>query len=107
MDDLGFSSSEEEESEADEQVDEEIETELQNEEISKDAPSAHQEAPSIQQISQKRTHLSSPSESDKDDQPSGQNNLQLVMTQANSTGWIKVSKKKGKKGRFEGNNPSG
>lgn len=46
LDDLGFSSSEEEESEADVQIDEEIEVDLQNEEISKDAPSAHQEAPS-------------------------------------------------------------
>lgn len=96
-----------EESEADVQVDEEIEAYLQNEEIPKDAPSAHQEAPSNQQISQKCTHLSSSSDSDKDDQPPGQNNLQLVMTQPNTTGWIKVSKKKGKKCRFAGSNPSG
>jgi len=89
------------------QFDEEIEADLQNEEIPKDAPSAHPEAPSNQQISQKRSHFPSSSDSDKDDQPSEQNNLQLVMTQPSSTGWIKVSKKKGKKCRFAGNNPSG
>lgn len=89
------------------QVDEEIEADMQNEEIPRDAPSAVPKVPSNPQISQKRSHLSSSSDSKKDAQPSEESNLQLVTSQPSSTGWIKVSKKKGKKCRFVENNPSG
>lgn len=50
-------------------------------------------------ISQKRTHESSPSESDKDISPLAQHNLQILPAQQNHLGWFKVGKKKGKKGR--------
>ena len=48
------------------QVDEEVEADMQNEEIPGDPPSAVPEAPSNPQISQKRAHLSSSSDSEKE-----------------------------------------
>jgi len=86
---------------------EEIVADGQNVEILLEAPLDDPANPSVSQISQKRSHLSSSSDSDKDIPPPGQNSLQLVMAQPNSTGWVKVSKKKGKKCRVIVTAPSG
>ena len=66
-----------------------------------DAPSANPADSSAPPISQKHSHVSSSSDSDKDIPLPEQNSLQLVMAHPNSTGWVKVSKKKGKKCRLE------
>ena len=91
--DTDYSSSDEEELEA------ELEADGQNNETLSEAPSGCPEVPSAPPISQKRSHDSTSSDSDKDIPPPEQNSLQLVTTHPNSTGWIKVGKKKGKKCR--------
>jgi len=90
MDDTDSSSSDEEEIKAD----------GQNVEISLDAPLVNLTVPSAPQFSQKHSHISKSSDSDKDILQSEKNSLQLVMAQPNSTGWVKLSKKKGKKCRL-------
>ena len=89
MDDTDYSSSDEEEIEAD----------GQNVEIPLDIPSVSPVIPSAPPFSQKRSHVSSSLDSDKDIPSLEQNSLQLVMAHPNPTGWVKVSKKKGKKSR--------
>lgn len=90
MDDIESSSSDEED----------IEVEKENLEHSKDSPSAHPEDPSAPLISQKRSHESSFSDSDKETPPLAHNCLQVVLIQPDHNGWVKVSKKKGKKCRL-------
>lgn len=91
MDDADSSSSDEEEIEAD---GEKVESPM-------DIPSASPEDPFAPPISQKRSHLSSSSDSDKDIPPSGQSSLQMVPAQPSTDGWVRVGKKKGKKCRLE------
>lgn len=67
--------------------------------LAQDAPSTVPVEPSVPPISQKRTHESSPSDSDKDTSPSAQLSLQITPAQQSNPGWVKVGKKKGKKGR--------
>ena len=86
---------------------EEIVADGQNVEILLEARLDDLTNPTFSQISQKRYHLSSSSDSDKDIPPPGQNSLQLVTTQPNSIRWVKVSKKKGKKSRVIVTSPSG
>ena len=76
MDDTDSSSSNEEE----------IEEDGQNDEISLESPLANPAIPSAPPISQKRSHVSSSSDSDKDIPPPEKNILQLVMSHPNSTG---------------------
>ena len=64
-----------------------------------DSPSTGPEESIIPPNSQKRTHESSPSDSDKEISPSAQLSLQIMPTQQSNLGWVKVGKKKGKKGR--------
>jgi hypothetical protein len=86
---------------------EEIVADGMNAEIPPDAPLDDPANPSVSQISQKRSHFTSSSDSEKDFPPPGQNSLQLVSAQPNSTEWVKVSKKKGKKSRVTVTIPSG
>ena len=89
MDDIESSSSDEE--------DIEVEENLQH---PQDTSSAHDKDPSAPQISQKRSHEPSSSDSDKESPPLAQNSLQVVPVQPDQNGWVKVSKKKGKKFRL-------
>ena len=107
MYDLDFSSSDEEETEAVLQNDEATVADVQNDVIPMETPSGAPAVSSDPQFSLKRSHFSSSSDSDKDIPPPVQNSLQLVMAQPNSTGWVKVNKKKGKKCRVAGNDPLG
>lgn len=91
MDDIESSSSDEDD----------IEAEEENLEHPEDSPSACTKDPSAPLLSQKRTHESSPSGSDKESPPSAQICLQVVPVQPDHNGWVKVSKKKGKKCRLE------
>lgn len=86
-----FSSSDEENEEEDEEVMDETPEQV--------APSARHEEATVPPISQKRTHESSPSGSDKELSPTAQRFLQIVQAQQGSSGWVRVGKKKGKKGR--------
>ena len=72
-----------------------------------DAPPAHPEDLTAPPTSQKRTHESSSSDSDKDIPPLVQSSLQVVPVQPSHNGWVKVSKKKGKKCRIEDSTHSG
>ena len=65
-----------------------------------DTSSEHNKDPSAPLISQKRSHEPSSSDSDKESAPLAQNSLQVVPIQPDQNGWVKVSKKKGKKCRF-------
>ena len=91
MDDIESSSSDEEDIEVDEE----------NLEHPKDSPSARAVDPSAPLFSQKRSHVSSPSNSDKESPPLAQNSLLVVPVQPDQNGWVKVSKRKGKKCRLE------
>ena len=91
MDDLDTFSSDEEDNEVDEE----------NLEHPKDSPSACPEDPSAPPITQKRSHETSSSDSNKETPPLAQNCLQVVPVQPEQNGWVKVSKKKGKKCRLE------
>ena len=86
MDDIDSSSSDEED----------IEVEGENLDPPKDAPLACPVDPTAPLISQKRTHESSSSDSDKETPPSMQNSLQVIPVQLAHNGWVTVSKKKGK-----------
>ena len=90
MDDLEISSSDEED----------IEVEEEHLEHPKDSPSACPEDPSAPLISQKHSYETSSSDSDKETPPLAQNSLQVVPIQPDQNGWVKVSKKKGKKCRL-------
>lgn len=68
MDDIESSSSDEEG----------IEVEEENLELRKDSPSAHAKDPFVPMFAQKRSHESSPSDSDKESPPLAQNSLQVV-----------------------------
>lgn len=85
---------------------EEIVVDGLNAEIPLDAPLDDPANPSVSQISQKRSHFTSSSDFEKDFPPPGQNSLQLVSAHPNSTEWVKVSKKKGKKSRVTVTAPS-
>ena len=79
----------------------------QNVEQPKDKPSASTVDPSAPLISQKRTHESSSSDSDKETPSSVQNSLQLVPAHPSHNGWVQVSKKKGRKCHLEVSTHSG
>lgn len=65
-----------------------------------DLPSTGCEDTSVPPNSQKRTHESSPSDSDKESSPSAQLSLQIMPVQQSHLDWVKVGKKKGKKCRI-------
>lgn len=67
----------------------------ENLEHPKDSPSDRAVDPSAPLFSQKRSHVSSPSDSDKESPPLAQNSLQVVPIQLDQNGWVKVSKNKG------------
>lgn len=84
MDDIEYSSSDEED----------IEVEEENLEQLKDSPSAHTKDPFVPLFSQKCSLESLPSASDKESPPLAQNSLQVVRVQPDQNGWVKFSKKK-------------
>ena len=86
-----FSSSDEEVEEEDEEVMDEMPEQV--------SPSVHHEEATVTPTAQKRSHESSPSDSDKELLPPVQNSLQIVLDQPGPNGWVKVGKKKGKKSR--------
>jgi len=86
---------------------EEIVADGQNIEIPLDAPLDDPANPSGSQIHQKCSHFTSSSDSEKDISMPEQNSLQLVSAQPNSTDWVKVSKKKGKKSHVTVTTPAG
>lgn len=53
--------------------------------------------PSAPPLSQKRTHETSPSDSDKEISPSSQRGTLVLPSIQDQLGWVKVGKKKGKK----------
>ena len=72
-----------------------------------DPPSASPEESNVPPNSQKRTHESSPSDSDKETSPTAQLSLQVVPAQPHHLGWVKVGKKKGKKCRMDDSTHTG
>ena len=97
LEDLDSSSSEEEESDSDE----EIATQQQP------SPSDVPEKPLVLSVVQKRPHISSSSDSDKDAPPGSCSDLQVVSISPGPDGWVKVVNKKGKKFRIMHSTPSG
>ena len=86
---------------------EDIEVEGENLDHPKDAPPACPMDPATPLISQKCTHESSSSDSDKETPPSAQNSFQVVPVQPAHNSWVTVSKKKGKKCRLGDSTHSG
>jgi len=58
-------------------------------------------------IAQKRVHLTSSSDSEKEGPPVEIPNLQVVMAHSPQDGWVEVKKRKGKKLRVEASAHSG
>lgn len=58
-------------------------------------------------ITQKRVHLTSSSDSEKEGSPVENANLQVVIAHSPHDGWVKVQKRKGKKFRVEASIHSG
>ena len=69
--------------------------------LAQDPTSTGPEESTIPPLSQKISLETSPSDSDKEISPSAQLSLQILPTQQDHLGWVKVGKKKGKKGRIE------
>ena len=90
MDDFSSSSDEEEENEDG----------MEDSPAQDPPPTAPMES-SAPPLSQKRSHETSPSDSDKELSPAAQLRLLILPTIQDELGWVKVSKKKSKKGRTE------
>ena len=86
---------------------EDIEVEEENQNPPRDAPPARPADSTDPPTSQKRSHESSSSNSDKETPPSTQISLQVVPVQEALNGWVTVSKKKGKKCRLGDSTHSG
>ena len=67
--------------------------------LAQDLPPTGPEESTAPPLSKKRSHEASPSDSDKEISPSAQLSLQVFPSQPDQLGWVKVGKKKGKKGR--------
>ena len=96
MDDFDFSTDGEEETAEDMEAN-----------LAQNPPQTELEDLSVQPISQKRIHESSPSDLDKETSPSSQLSLQISPHQQCSPEWVKVGKKKGKKCRLVDSNHVG
>lgn len=88
VDDLSASSDEED-----------VDEDGMDDSLAQDPPPTGSEEPSAPPLSQKRPLETSPSDSDKEISPSAQLCLQVSPAQPDQLGWVKVGKKKCKKGR--------
>jgi len=96
MDDFSSSSDEEE-----------VKEDEMDASLAQNPPPTGPEESSAPALSQKRSHETSPSDSDKEISPSAQRSLLVLPSIQDQFGWIKVGKKKDKKGRAEESSQAG
>lgn len=86
---------------------EEVDEDGMDASLAQDPPPPGPEEASAPPLSQKRSHEKSPSDSDKELSPTAQLSVQVFPSQPDQLGWVKVGKKKGKKGRIEDSSHAG